>query len=189
MTETRGTRKMEEEIATLTESLKIKLGDPAFAMTTRYSELGIVDGQIFDYMLLEITAPGRLGVNRLDGMMLRDTTRPLQVHMLVNMVGRTSWKTSGTVLGESTTSVERLEGTFTTWYSYGDRPEHMSNIGNSGSWRRTDKEAVAYVYGGGRTHDVFLDATWIIRIQDVLARIKERWGLSLEVFNIAKGDE
>lgn len=158
--------------------------DTRFAKTTDIAELAIDNGELLDYVLLEVIAPGRLGSNRMTGIPLQQSNTDITtIEDKIHMVGRTSGPSSGMLRGYlCDAKVERFPQKFRSLYAYGMKGKFMSEAGDSGAWVRAEDTAIGYVFGGGGTDEVLLESSWILDLNKVCARINERWGKDLCVY-------
>jgi hypothetical protein len=100
----------------------------------------------------------------------------------INTVGRTTGQSEGIFRGYlADGKVERLQEPFQCKYACGHhRP--FSGTGDSGAWVREGSAAVGYIFGGGETDDMRLCTSWIADLRAVCARVEERWGKKLVLY-------
>ena len=163
--------------------------DRSFAVSTRFAELTIEGGILYDHALLKIVAPGRQ--NSCNQMRTRGPTVDLtghpglecEVDEEVHMVGRTTGLSKGKIKDVLIdVKLERLKDPFQCRWIYGEgRP--FSDVGDSGSWVRVGNVVIGYIFGGGYTDEIELESSWLCGVDEALKRIKARWGIDLEVWD------
>jgi hypothetical protein len=182
--ETRFT-KLGRDITLLEKKIqKLTSVDDAFGVTTEMSELGVIRGELYDYVLLTLN-PNRVGRNEIGGRFVRHLhvgTNVRNFGVDVHKHGRTTGTTSGIlvgVLGDG--KVERISEGFQCEYIHSGGGQLFSDKGDNGAWVREGEKAVGYIFGGGQTASINLQISWILSIESLCIRLKEKWGREFKI--------